>query len=73
MAGLNHGGSDKWEDTKYGGIEWYESETNEDKDIPHWFRLRRLFKITETDNRNEITEITGSTDSLNYEKKIGMN
>ena len=30
-------------------------------------RLRRLLKIT--DNRNR-TEITGSTDSLNYEKKV---
>ena len=33
-------------------------------------RLRRLLKITDNRNRNEVTEITGSTDSLNYEEKV---
>lgn len=35
-------------------------------------RLRRLLKITETDNRNKITEVTDSTESLNYDKKIAL-
>ena len=34
------------------------------------FRLRRLLKMTDNRDRNEITEITGSTDSLHYEKKV---